>query len=157
MQNTMNNHAMQLGFEINSKLLRIVANAVQADEQIPGNMIVPTVIKRYNVCVIIVSQVLLIDLQEVIIGAKNQGNFIQGFTFLLCNAGKPFNKKIRGKPQIFNLFVVNIYHYARLKYMFTTRPPSSKIKSSARFLIRKIPRPFSFSMFSGAVGSGRLV
>ena len=41
--------------------------------------------------------------------------------------------------------------------MLTELPKSSNSTSSAKLRIRKIPRPFSFSILSGEVGSGKLV
>lgn len=160
----MHNYSIQLIVKQLFVCFSVVFDAVNRDVKFARDGGSFTIIKRDDIGVIVMLQMILIDCQEIRIRAKNNRDVADDFLMRLYHISEPGFDQTALRTAIRVVRIVKRDGQYRMRIQgaentpwnvsSTTRPSSENVHSSDNWRIKKTPRPFGFSRFSGAVGSG---
>ena len=89
MKDTMDNDPVQLVLEFSSIFKRIFTDTVDADEQVTGESITFAIIEGDDVCEIIMLKLLLVYIQDVVVGTEDYRYVTDTADLALGNKSKP--------------------------------------------------------------------
>lgn len=160
----MHNNSIQLVVKQLFVCFRVVFYAINRDVKFARDGGSFTIIKCDDIGVIVVLQMILIDCQEICIRAKDNRDVSDDFLMGLYHISEPGFDQTALRTAIRVVRIVKRDGQYRMRIQgaentpwnvsSTTRPSSENVHSSDNWRIKKTPRPFGFSRFSGAVGSG---
>ena len=117
-QDTMDNHTVQLVFEFGPVELRVLPDRIHADEQVAADAIALAIVERDDVGKVIVLQILHVHVQDVVVRTENDGNVTQAPDLAFGNqfepaVGKPLllegKFRVLGEIRDHNRIFVQIY------------------------------------------------
>ena len=79
MQDAMDDDALQFFDVSGMELFAVASYRVQRNEDVARYPVGFTIVERDDVGVVIVPKILVVDLQNIFVGAENIGNFTDGF------------------------------------------------------------------------------
>ena len=92
-QDPMNDYTVQLVLEIGSIESRILPDRIDADEQVAGKGVALTIIESDDVGIVIVLKIFKIDVQNILVRTKNDGNVTKFPHLTLGNKFEPLGSK----------------------------------------------------------------
>ena len=103
-QYAMDNHTIQLVGKLCPIVQSVFPYGINADKQISRQAVSFTIVKGNNVCIVIVLQIFYIDIQNIIIGTKYNGNVSQTLGLTLGHKLEPTGSQalfLKGELAIF--------------------------------------------------------